>query len=298
MADLRTTTFSGEPAVEIVTSQLRLAIVTARGPRIAFFGKPTGDNLLLWQPGKYKRGQWDLMGGHRLWIARPGADEAEETYVTDNAACTVEKLPDGFRVTGATDPQFRVTRGITVRVLAEDRVQIEHFARNESDMLFSGGLWALTCTVPGKGATYHIPLGDGSNWDTATVVLFRTWAGHGNGDFNDPQFSTTKDSFVLTPGGRENKRMIRADAGVLAMHDPSRGILFAKHAAYQPEGVYPLGTNLAVYVGPDNFMVEMETMGANASLKTGQSARHTETWVLRTAGTTSPATSELRQLFA
>ncbi|HRG57059.1 MAG TPA: hypothetical protein PLG56_13520, partial [Lacunisphaera sp.] len=70
--------FDGLDAVELRTRDLRLVALTAKGPRIAFFGRPAGDNLLLWAPGKYRRGAWDLMGGHRLWAARPGADEAEE----------------------------------------------------------------------------------------------------------------------------------------------------------------------------------------------------------------------------
>lgn len=298
MLKINHTTFGGEAAVELVTPVVQLIVVVARGPRIAFFGRPGGDNLLLWTPGKYKRGEWDLMGGHRVWIARPGADEAEETYATDNARCTLELLPDGVRVWGATDPNLRITRGLTIRALADDRLSIEHAARNESDMLFSGGIWVLTCTVPNANTTYLVPLGDGSAWDTATVVAFRTWGGgHGAGGFGDPQFTLTDDTFVLRPAGKENKRMIRADAGIVALHDPTRKLLFAKRAVYQPEGSYPMNTNIALYVGPDNFMVEMETMAPMATLKPGQSLLHTETWVLREAGANPPDGRALRAFF-
>ncbi len=72
--------FEGHKAVEIITDHLRLVVVTEFGPRIAFFGKPDGDNLLLWAPGEYMREKWDLAGGHRVWVTRPGADENEDTY--------------------------------------------------------------------------------------------------------------------------------------------------------------------------------------------------------------------------
>jgi hypothetical protein len=290
-------TFQGLEAVELRTARVRVVALTAKGPRIAFWGRPGGNNLLLWAPGKYRRGRWDLLGGHRLWAARPGADEAEETYATDNEPCTLRLLPHGFTVTGALDLVQKVRRGFTVTVAADDRIVIDHFLVNESDMLWSGGLWALTCTVPSKKSTYTLPLGDGSSWDYATIVSFRTWGGgHGGIGFDDPQFSFTADALVLKPSGRENKRMVKGDAGMMAWHDPAQKLLFAKHATYIPEGNYPLGTNLALYVGPANFMVEMETMGASATLKPGAKLGHRETWLLADAKS-APSAKALRELF-
>lgn len=290
-------TFEGLDAVELRTSKLRVVALTAKGPRIAFWGRPKGDNLLLWAPGKYRRGRWDLMGGHRLWAARPGADEAEETYATDNEPCAVRIGANGFTVTGALDPVQKIRRGFTVTEIGDGRIVVDHFLRNESDMLWSGGLWALTCTVPPKKSTYTLPLGDGSSWDYATIVSFRTWGGgHGGVGFDDPQFGFTDDAMVLKPSGRENKRMIKADAGIIAWHNPAQKLLFAKHATFVPEGNYPLGTNLALYVGPQNFMVEMETMGTFATLKPGATIDHRETWLLADAKS-APAAKALREMF-
>src|SRR5258708_35400338 len=103
--------FQGDDAVEIVTPSFRLVAVVSRGPRIAFFSKPGTENLLLWTPGKYKRGNWDLMGGHRHWLARPGADEAEETYAADNQPCTLEVEADGGVITGAACSPVERGRG-------------------------------------------------------------------------------------------------------------------------------------------------------------------------------------------
>jgi hypothetical protein len=234
-----------------------------------------------------------------VWFTRPGADEAEETYGADNDACSVELHGDGVTITGALDPIQKLRRGFTLRVLSAGRVQLDNFVRNESDMLWSGGLWGLTCTVPRAQTSYIAPLGDGSSWDYTTIVSFRTWGGgHGGVGFADTQFETTQDALVLRPAGRENKRMLKADAGLLAMHDPERGALFAIKTVYQPEGNYPLGTNLAFYVGPQNFMVEMETMAPVVTLKPGQLSTHTEMLVLQAAGATAPDNAALKQLFA
>jgi hypothetical protein len=288
--------FEGLDAVELLTPSLRLVAVTAKGPRIAFWGRRGDDNLLMWAPGKYRRGEWDLMGGHRLWIARPGADEAEETYTADNLPCEVKLRYTGFTVTCPVDPVHRTRRGFTVTLLATDRVAIDHFVRNESEMLWSGGLWALTCTLPTPKVTYTVPLGDGSAWDYATIVTFRTWGGRPGRGFGDPQFEITEDAFVLRPAGRENKRMLQAGAGIIARHYPVRRLLFAKQTAYVPGGNYPLGTNLALYVGPKNFMVEMETMGPAVTLKPGQTLKHRETWVLNETKA-APTSKALRSLF-
>ena len=290
--------FEGLDAIELRTPALRLVAITGRGPRLAFWGRPNGANLLYWAPGKHRRGNWDMLGGHRLWTTRPGADEAEETYAVDNLPCEVETHARSFTLTGGIDPVLRIQRGFKVTLLESDCIAIDHFVRNESDMLWSGGLWAITCTAPAQDARYLVPLGDGSSWDTATIVAFRTWGGgHGGVGFDDPQFQFTKDSFVLHPSGRENKRMLRADAGIIALHDPTQRLVFAKQAEYQPAGNYPLGTNLAVYVGPGNFMVEMESMGPTVTLKPGQVLAHRETWVLSTAKA-APTTDALRNLFA
>ena len=92
--------------------------------------------------------------------------------------------------------------------------------------------------------------------------------------------------------------MLKADAGLMAMHDPSRSVVFAKQAVYEPGGSYPLGTNLAFYIGPQNFMVEMETMAPVVTLKPGQTSTHTETWVLASAAPQPPDNAGLKQLFA
>ena len=45
-----------------------------------------------------------------------------------------------------------------------------------------------------------------------------------------------------------------------------------------PGARYPLGTNIAVYLGPASFMVELETMSPIVTLVPGASLRHVEHW--------------------
>lgn len=285
---VRAITHDGVSAVELTTSALRLVAVTGFGPRLAWFGRPGGDNLLFWDdvakpkyvreaPGK----DWKLRGGHRLWVhAGSAGDENETTYRNDDAPATSEVRADGFTVRAAYDPETRTRRSVSVRILAENRLELVHEIANEGDMLVGAGAWCLTCTRPGPGTRYVIPLGDGTEWDTTTITSFRCWAGHGTRSFREEQFAFADDAYVLTPKGQETKRMIRTPRGVIAMTDSERKLTFAIRAGFDPEAAYPLGHNIATYVGPANFMVEMETMGAIQTIKPGQRLSYRQEWQL------------------
>ena len=169
--------FEGHAVITLATRALKMSIVTDAGPRIAFFGKPKGRNLLYWDRQGLGRGEWKLMGGHRVWPTRPGADESEDGYRADNGKCSAQVRGDSVTVISETDPVFNTKRGITVRIADENHVEVENFIENQGPMLYSCGAWALTCTLPAKGTAYGVPLGDGSDWDCFKLVLFKTWGG-------------------------------------------------------------------------------------------------------------------------
>ena len=285
---VRAITHAGFAAVELTTPALRLVAVHGTGPRIALLAPTGGENILLWdehQPLKYARvvpgKNWNLRGGHRVWTARMGADEDETTYQNDDAAGDCAIQGEGFTVRGAYDAATRSRRAITVRPLAADRLEVVNTITNEGDMLLGCGLWALSCTKPSARTNYVIPLGDGTGWDTATITVFRCWAGHGTNSFREEQFELVDDAYVLTPRGRETKRMISSPAASIAMVDAARDLTFAIQADWQRNATYPAVANLAMYVGPENFMVEMETMGPHAVLKPGETLSHRQVWTLR-----------------
>jgi hypothetical protein len=278
---IRKVEVAGVAATEVTTPKARLVVVSGFGPRISFFGRPDKENLLFWdETDKYKRGGWKLWGGHRVWNTRPGADENEETYQDDNDDCFVEPLEDGVLLVGKPHPVFRIRKALAVRVLDDETFSVENRIENPGELLWSGGVWGLTCTRYTKGNTYGIPLGDGSAWDTYALVIPRRWAGH-EAPPNDPQISFNADTLVLSPRGTETKRMVQAPQGLIGMTVPTQRLSFLKRIPYARGSNYPLQTNLALYVGPKNFMVEMECMGPEHPLKPGGSLRLEETWGLR-----------------
>lgn len=291
--------FDGLAAVELASPDLHLVVVVSRGPRIAHLSRNGGQNLLLWEPGRYLRGKWDLLGGHRCWLTRPGADESEETYAEDSEPCAWDWSPqEGLHVRAPLDSRNGVAKSLTIRPDGRGRMMVRHRVQNASDLLWSGGIWGLTCTVPSAHSTYHVPLSDGSAWDTAAVTLFRRWGGSHTGNYDDGQLVFTHDGAVVRPTGRENKWAFRAAPGIVAWHDAASGILFAKKSARSSGAEYPLDANLALYAGADSFMVEMETMSPFVSLKPREDFVHEELWVLATPERGPPTAAQLTDLVA
>jgi hypothetical protein len=276
---IREIVHEGLAAVELVHARSRLVVVHEVGPRIAWFGPQGGENLLYWdREGTRRRGAWSLRGGHRLWLTRPGADESEETYGPDDAPCRVRSRAQGVIVSAPPDAQ-RLERSLAIAATKGGFV-VEHRLRNAGDMLWAGGAWGLTCTRPRRGTTYGVPFGPPTAWDVVTIVIPRRWGGEHTARVDDPQIATHEHGVVLRPRGLETKRMIQAAPGVIGMTDPRAGTSFVKRAAFDAHATYPLATNLAFYVGPDNFMVELETMSPQRTLGPGESLVHREAWSL------------------
>lgn len=282
---IQKTTFDGLDAVEIKTSKARLVIVTAVGPRVAHLsavrGKTETRNLMFWDRAqKYKRGEWLLRGGHRIWGTRPLADETEECYSADNAPCKVRVSKKGVVITAPKMDAYGVQKTLTVNVLDDYTFEVESALTNVSDMLWSGGAWALTATLPKKGVSYGIPLGDHSDWDLFAIVISKSWGGHTT-LVNDPQMQLTENCLIVTPKGREFKRMVQAPQGLIGMTDPAEKVSFIKQTEYDPTARYSMNCNLAIYNGPGNFMTEMETLGAERTVRPGETVRTSEIWALR-----------------
>jgi hypothetical protein len=274
---------AGHAAVEMFHGEARLVIVHDVGPRIAWYGKRDGRNLLYWdEAGTRARGAWTLRGGHRLWVTRPLADEAEETYAPDGRPCVVRHVRDGVRVEAPVDAA-RLAKALVVRARPGGGFDVEHRVRNASDMLWSGGAWALTCTRPTRRTSYGVPLGGGPRgWDAFAMVFPLRWGGGHTSRADDPQLRIHQHCLVVRPRGDEAKRMVQAPRGLVGMTDHAAGLTFIKRAEYDAsQGErYPLHCNVAVYLGPAAFMVELETMSPVRTLVPGESLRHVERWSL------------------
>lgn len=274
------TTFDGLDAIAITTDLAKMIVVTGMGPRIAWLSLRDSGNLFYWDKKTITRGDWHIMGGCRVWVSRPMGDEAEDTYAVDNEPCTIREAKGGLTITGGMHPVFKIERGFTIRVLDEDIFEVTAFIKNCSDMLFSGGLWCPTCIDPKGGKQFGIPLGDSRlNWDIAKVIIPRAWSGHSS-TLNDPQVIYTKDCLVLNPTGVETKRMVNARLGIVGMTWKDKGFSYLQKVEYNPGGVYPVDSNIALYVAPGNLFIEMEQMGSQQTVRPSETLQMSEIWKL------------------
>lgn len=274
------TTFNNKKAIEIINQDTRMVVLVESGPRIAFFGRTKGENLLFWdETEEIKRGNWRIKGGHRVWVTRPMADECEDSYRPDNLPCEVRQDKDRVTILGATDPVLQTIKGFEINTNEEGEFLVNNFVKNESEVLYSAGVWALTCSKPHQGCEYIIPLGDGSDWDCFRVVFFRQWGGH-TSSINDSQIIFQEDSLKIVPQGFETKRLVESSQGIIAMNVPDQNLSFIKKVSYEQNGNHPLGCNLAFYVAPDNLFVEMESMSGEKTVKPGQTIYWQEKWKL------------------
>lgn len=274
------TVFDGLEGYSITSGNWELVVISECGPRIAFLGEKGGDNLLYWDKKGVIRGEYHLMGGHRVWISRPMADESEDTYLSDNAPCAVEIDGQTITVTSPAHAVHQLERGMRIEALSEGCFRVTNFVKNCGGLIYSGGVWSPTCIVP-DGRVLRIPLGeDDTTWDIVKVIIPRVFAGN-TIRLDDPQVTFEGNDMIVRPQGMVCKRCMSAPKGTIEMTWPEKGITFTKQVPYQRFANYPLdGCNLAVFVGQDNWMAEMESFAPEQPIIPGEKVEHSEMWRL------------------
>lgn len=272
--------YEGIDVIKCSSGIAELMITTEFGPRIAFYGKADGINLLYWDPSGYERNGWKLYGGHRVWLTRPMADESEDTYLADNDPCQVD-LKDNKLTVEAPINAAGIVRGMIIEEVGSD-MRITNYLRNDGNLLYSAGVWAPTCINPDGGKRFAVSIGDdGASWDLVKIVIPRQFNG-AKIPVNDSQITFNDNYMVVEPQGSVMKRCLFSAQGVVAMTWPEKSLTFLKSVDVVRDGNYQMGgCNTAIFVGQDNFMVEMETYGEEQSIYPGETIVHSELWQLK-----------------
>lgn len=275
------TVFDGLAALDCRTERLHLILVTEVGPRIAWLSFDGGEeNLLFWKKDSCTSGEWTLYGGHRVWLTRPLADESQDTYAGDNEPCAVSMGEDWVRAVAPAHPFTKLERGLRIEEQPGACVKVTGFVRNAGSLIYSGGVWTPTCIDP-TDRELRIPLGeDDVTWDVVKVVIPRIFAGN-EVRLDDEQVTFEGRDLVVRSRGHVTKRCAAAPKGRVEMICPRQKIRFCKTAVWHRDGRYPLdGCNVALFVGENNWMGELETYGRERSIHPGETLEHTETWTL------------------
>jgi hypothetical protein len=252
-------------------------IATTRdaGPRILRFARGGGPSLFAELPGvslESRAGRLALLGGHRLWRA---PEIPQITWEPDDKPVEIERLDDGFLITGAPDRDGMV-KSIAVRE-GDSTLMVEHELSNRSASTVRCAPWAITQLTPGGVAILPLPAGP---LDADGVLPNRSIVLWPYTDLTAPELTigatdirvTASATAPATKVGTQNRRGWMAYAG--------DGEVFVKWSPLHDDaGEYAdLGASIECYRN-DRF-IELETVGTLVDVVPGATVGHREVWAL------------------
>ncbi len=221
-------------------------------------------------------GRYDLVGGHRLWVA---PEHAGRAAVPDGQGLVVEEDGPGVRLRGPVEPATGLERSITVRLdPLTPTMELRHEIRNAGDVVVELAPWAIS-QVPLSGAVLlpqPIASAVPDVRPNRTVVLW-------------PSTSWEDERLALSDG----LIAVRGVAGPpLKVGTFSAGgcvgylcgdVLVVRHFQPAPGFAHAdLGCNVEAYGCPS--YQELEILGPVEQLEPGRSAVLTEHWELARVG--------------
>jgi hypothetical protein len=267
--------FHSLPIAVLENAQIRLEYLTTAGPRIvglSYHGSPNmlADvyDIVLKPPYE----AYSMLGGHRLWIS---PESPENSYVPDKTGLSVQKIPQGVILSGASETSTGIRKSIRIELdPAAALVRLVHSIVNESSSPVTYAPWAITQFCQGGTVLLPQPTENSDAYGLLPNRLLVLWP---YTSINDARLAL-RDDFIL----------VRADAALppMKLGYANRagwvaywrdGSLFRKSFDLLTGVTYPDGgCNSEVYCG-DRF-VELESLGVLGALAPGQTVQHTETW--------------------
>jgi hypothetical protein len=272
------TSYQGWPnCYRVANGTVELIVTADVGPRIIRYAFAGGQNLFKEYPeqmGKSGEKEFQLRGGHRLWVA---PERLETTWAPDNGPVTVA-VNGGVLEARQPADAAGLEKTIVVKLAPEgSAVEVIHRVRNATPWEIQFAPWALTMMrTGGRAITGFPPRGKHPEALLPTNPLVM-WAYTDLSDarwgFFKKYLTLRQDPAVAAPQkiGLFNERTW---AGYLAGSE-----LFLKRATAERGRPYPdFGCSLETFTNGE--MLELETLGPLATVPSGGAVEHTEHWSL------------------
>ncbi len=264
---------------------VELIVTLDVGPRLLSYrsvngggghGSHSSPNVLKTFPaqlGSNGEPDWQIRGGHRLWVA----PEGEVSYALDNSPVRHEQTANGVRLENDPVAPWGLRKILTLS-LAEDSsgVTLRHQVVNESDRPVEIATWGLTVMAPGGLEIIPVPpLGEHPR-DLLPKRLIVPWP---YTDLTDPRLRLGWKFITLRQtSDRPSTKLGLAHREKWVAY-LNKDTLFVKSFDYEEGAAYPdLGCNFETYTNEE--MLEIESLGALRTLQPGEAAEHTERWAL------------------
>jgi hypothetical protein len=267
--------------LRLANDQVEVVILREAGPRIISLRPLNGFNVfkvVAEESGKSQEETWKIRGGHRLWTAPEDyGDPNGLTYVADNFPVEYEiKGEFHAQVTHFMQKPAQIRRDISVQLAAgEPKITVEHSLTNQGKTPLRFAPWALSVMAPGGFAVVpQPPLGTHPK-DFLPNRSLTLWPFT---DLSDDRIRFGQRFIRLQQAGRGpikfGLRHTEKWAGyVLGDH------LFLKTIPLIEGKQYPdLGSNFEMFTNEE--FLELESLGPYEEISPGQTAKHTEIWVV------------------
>jgi len=263
--------------MRISNGAIQVEVLVAAGPRIVGLrraGSPA--NLLAETPDlgwETSLGRYELLGGHRLWIA---PEDPEMVAAPDSEGLAVQRLVDGLRLTGAVELATGCVRSMEVRLdPTMPALTVLHQVANRGPSSLELAPWSIT----------QLPLGGLALLPQRPAVAGHRPRPNRNlvlwpySSWEDPRFRI-RDGLVAVHAiaGAELKVGFLDDTGWVAyVRD---GTALVRRFEPAPDEAHPdLGCNVEAYCGA--HYLELEILGPIRELGPGASTTLLERWEVR-----------------
>jgi hypothetical protein len=265
--------------LRLANEDIELLVTTDVGPRILVYKTPLGENILKTfqdQLGSTGEPEWQIRGGHRLWLA---PEDALLSYHVDNGP--VSWRYDGFsgevvlESTQQSPQRIRKTLGI-LSAAQGSRISLRHSVVNEGDQPITLAIWALTVMQSeGLEIIPQPPLRDDPNdlLPSRAIVLWPYT------DLSDLRLTLGRKFWLLRHAADYPRIKIGLAHREKWIAYVLGGTLFIKTFDYNPNEAYPDGgCNFETFA--NSAILEIESLGPLVTLHPGGTANHHEVWHL------------------
>lgn len=272
--------------LRLSNGEAELIITLDVGPRIISYTLAGGKNVFKNyddQMGKTGEKEWQIRGGHRLWV---GPEDLTRTYALDNSLVAYKEIDGGVRLTPPADAEYGIQKEIDVRLAPSGgRVSLVHRITNCGQEPTDLAPWTLSVMAPGGIEVIPLPAkhphpGPPKNArspkDYAPTNLMSIWPFF---DFTDPRWHFGSRYITLRQDSAKGPTKIGLAHQLGWVAYLNDGNLFVKRFGYQEGKTYPDGgVNFETFTNED--MLEMESLGPMIKLAPGKSVEHPEQWDL------------------
>jgi hypothetical protein len=263
--------------VRLANGAIELVATLDIGPRIIHLAAPGGRNVFknyVEQMGKTGEAEWQIRGGHRLWVA---PEDPVATYFPDNSPVDVEEIRGGVRLRPAPEKPNGLQKEMDIALdAARPRVRVTHRLKNVGKKPLTLAPWALSVMAPGGTAVVSLPPRGSHPRDLLPNQQLVLWP---YTDLGDPRIRLSARSILLSQRadmGPTKLGLLNLDGwAAYSVH----GCLFVKRFACSAGADYPdMGCNTELFTNAD--MLEVESLAPLATLAPGARVEHVEQWQL------------------